>query len=560
MDLGLQRIVQVDDANVQELTFQHVWDISTILVESQWKELGVDFEGRPDTDWRATVENYWNSLSDDMRQDFGKLVLSTSGRLASSQQDADEKFQAALRKLFPGTELQSMSLTEWRSRSTILIEEAKTVNTLFLFDLHFDRETLQRGHGMQLLRESKDYEHVTLGILSHAPSVENEPQAWEEISAEAGVPKDRFVVLSKARMSTDDPALLLDGFRRTVLHQEIERLKNTCRQILDPSIEKATRDIGEINVYDFDQAIFRSSGIEGVWEGDTYFRLFNATVRRHAQKAMHSSTTLRDHITQIRQKFPASEIVDPSVVRRAWRLHRNEIYEDHQFVNQHCLPTSNGDIFRVSGHQGAKDREYVLVCQPCDLVVRPRGERVFDCGLTRMGFWLEVSALGGDSLKSTDFELPYYHEDARHSWRLRLGRIHYVWLAALDLCALNVDGNAQIVLDKDSEQPLLLPGWQARVKLIQKLFIKSLAALSKVELDAQVRKTLAVDLLPSPCQSVKVSVTYDETQGARTLTMGIQRVGRLAPEWAAAILGRVAAHMSRPAFEHDLARDKDTVV
>lgn len=558
-ELGLQRIVQVDDANVEKVDFNHVWESCSVLSEVQWQILGVALDGRPPEDWRGAVEGHWNSLDTAGQKSFAGGALAACGRLDAEKQDADTRFQAALRKVFPGTALRSMSLDEWRSNGAGLIDEAKTTPTLFLFDLHFERENARERQGVQLLKENKDHDHVVLGILSHDPSLEDEPAAWAAISEEAQVAPARFVVLSKKRMTTDDPSLLLDGFRRTVLVRVVEQVKQTCQAILDPSIQLAKKAINDINVYDFDQAIFRSSRIEGVWEGDTYFRLFNATVRRHAQKAMHGSAELRGQITQIRERFPIKEVVDPSVERGAWRLHRRELYEDPEFVNNHCLPISNGDVFGVAGQNGGKDRIMVLVGQPCDLVVRLKGKRVFDDELSRMGFWLEATALpAGEHTRPSEFELPYFQEGARVSWRLNLGRIHYVCLAALDLCALNVDGTAKLPLDKDVDQPLLLPGWRARVKLLQKAWKKPLAALPKVKLEEPARNALIAGLLPRPCYSVNVAVGLYGAETDRTLTLGIERVGRIAPELSAALLGRVAAHMSRPAFEHDLARERNS--
>ena len=78
---------------------------------------------------------------------------------------------------------------------------------------------------------------------------------------------------------------------------------------------------------------------------------------------------------------------------------------------------------------------------------------------------------------------------------------------------------------------------------------------SDVKLEEGVRRSLIEGLLPRPCQSLKVAGTVEGAEPDRILKLGIGRIGRIAPEWSAAILGRVAAHLSRPAFEHDLARE-----
>lgn len=584
-ELGLQRIVQVDDANVEEVDFNHVWENCSALSELQWQTLGVALEGRPPEDWRGAVEGHWNSLDAAGQKLFAGGALAACGRLDAEKQDADTRFQAALRKLFPGTALESMPLAAWRSKGAALIDEAKTTPTLFLFDLHFEREDAVERQGVQLLKDNKDHEHVILGILSHDPSLEDEPAAWAAISEEAQVAKARFVVLSKKRMTTDDPSLLLDGFRRTVLVKVVEQVKQTCQAILDPSIERAKKAINDINVYDFDQAIFRSSRIEGVWEGDTYFRLFNATVRQHAQKAMHGHGALRTHIAEIRRKFPHTEVIDSSVRRNAWTLRRAEIYEDPAFVNEHLLPVANGDIFQVRSKAHFKDDKddlFVLVVQPCDLAVRDDGLRGGESGEPKfadMAYLVQIPGpekpipghsdlanveaydklrkrlLRAEGRPSARFELPYFdlkNPDVRRY--LSVSSLHHVWLAALDLSALNASGEAVLPLDVAHTHELLLPGWTTRTTKMQKHF-RDLLALVPAGLEQAKERALIGALVPAACRSRTILTEVSGAEGARVVKYGIKRVGRLAPDQAAALLGRVAAHMSRPAFEHDLARE-----
>jgi hypothetical protein len=50
-------------------------------------------------------------------------------------------------------------------------------------------------------------------------------------------------------------------------------------------------------------------------------------------------------------------------------------------------------------------------------------------------------------------------------------------------------------------------------------------------------------------------VTVEGAAGDATLSFGIKRVGRLAPVLAEKLLRQVTAHLSRPALQHDLARE-----
>lgn len=558
-ELGIQRIIQVDDANIERFSFEHVWEACSAFTGEEWAQLGLQIVGMPDLAWRAAAKAHWDSLNNDDQKRFAERALAACGTFGPAMLDADTEFQRAFKALFPGAVLQCWTLAKWRDCRNAVVNEARGMTTLVLFDLNFEREHATPRYGVHLLGDVKDETHLFFGILSHAPSVDNEPTFWNDVSIEAEVPKERFLVLSKRRLGQNDASLLLDGFRRMMLVQHISHLKRTCREILEPSIAQAMTAIDEISVYDFDQAIFRSSNVEGVWEGDTYFRLFNATVQRYAQRGMHESEELREQIMQIRGKFTNGKPVDPSEARTAWKLRRRELYEDPSFVNKHYLPITNGDIFRVTRGTGEVARTMVLVGQPCDLAVRSKGKRKFDeSDFGRMAIWLEAEApQAGDNGKAYAFDLDYFQEDKGERSRVHVGHVHYVRLAALDLCALNNDGRASLPLDTTVNLPLLLPSWQKRVTLLQEVWKEPLSRLpNDMGLNENQRNALMTGLIPRPCQSVNVSVSLEGDADNRVLTLGIERVGRMASELSTALLGAVAAYMSRPASAHDLARVK----
>lgn len=65
--LGIQRIIQVDDANASAVTFEHLWDTCAALNEAQWLTLGIDFQGQDSLVWRDIVEATWNDLNETQR-------------------------------------------------------------------------------------------------------------------------------------------------------------------------------------------------------------------------------------------------------------------------------------------------------------------------------------------------------------------------------------------------------------------------------------------------------------------------------------------------------------
>jgi len=54
----------------------------------------------------------------------------------------------------------------------------------------------------------------------------------------------------------------------------------------------------------------------------------------------------------------------------AGRFQRLELYDDHEHLNNHYLQPSSGDIYQKT----TGDKRYILLAQPCDLMVRNEKE------------------------------------------------------------------------------------------------------------------------------------------------------------------------------------------
>jgi len=176
------------------------------------------------------------------------------------------------------------------------------------------------------------------------------------------------MLASKDRMN--DPAV---GFAMMI---KLALINPLCRQfrsqvtaVIKESIEKAIARVDEINVYELERMVFAASSTEGVWEPDTMFRLFGIYQRAEARILAKASNMLSQTADNIRA---VSGVTTDSAVDRpaSWKIRRLEMYEDTGYLNQHFLPTELGDVY-----EGKNGKKYILLSQPCDLMVRSNGCR-----------------------------------------------------------------------------------------------------------------------------------------------------------------------------------------
>ena len=133
--------------------------------------------------------------------------------------------------------------------------------------------------------------------------------------------------------------------------------------------------------------------------------------------------------------LPSWESPTPSAIQ----IHRLEWYETAEDVNGQLMPTDLGDIYQI---HDKRNKRFILVAQPCDLIVRSSGKRN---GYTDHGLLLEMIPSAGKKISpATAYSLEFYGDTS--DWHVNLRAAHYVDLNILDLCAINEDGSASVAL------------------------------------------------------------------------------------------------------------------
>ncbi len=490
----------------------------------------------------------------------GPLDPATTGHQQPSEQNRDAVVALGLRELLAdlsGFTFETLSLGQWNADCDQYLSNGDAAcNTIFLFDRDFGRENASSDEGLNLVKEAQLRGAKFCGLITHTVQVGEEYDAWDCLSRDHDLDRDRFLVISKQLLSADDGQTDYNSFLRMVrlvaLSGKCGDLKNAAWTVFAAAVEAAKRAMESFSVLAFDRIVLASSRREGVWEPDTLFRVFSVFMRREARRLMHEDET-EDLSSKVENARSVSEVPVELESERgseppcpeAIRVHRFELYESPELLNRHHLPIDLGDIF-----EDRRGRQYVLLSQPCDLMVRSNGKRGHDGKCRRHVVLAEIVRTAGKDRKAGQKEawekVDWYDEETGQPAFVNFAEAHDVRLAVLDLCALNTNGEASINVSGKVPSGLIAP-WQKHYRKIQELFRTATVKFSRLN-EMQVNDDIKKELLPTACLTANFGV---EVAGD-VVKYDIKRVGRLLQPRAGAILTRFAQHRSRAAFEHVL--------
>ena len=446
----------------------------------------------------------------------------------------------------------TLSLKDWRERSNELLTDEKAAATVLLFDRDFHREEEGAEHeGFNLIREVQVGNVGYCGLISHTIPLGSEYDAWKALSSEHHLDREKLVVIAKERLTGESPDYyqFFRTLRFVALNGRYATVKLAAWSIFQESIEEAKTDVEDLSVFDFDRIVFASSHREGVWELDTLFRVFGILMRRKAQKRLRQDNELISTVAEARRisTMPyelSVAIGEEEISGEALRIQRFESYESTEDLNRFHIPIEVGDIFRKI----STGRQYILLAQPCDLMVRPGGRRSYECskyGRTATLVELVVDP-DGEDIGDRWGELPFYCEETGGSAFANFAKVHQARIAVLDLCVFQADGIAKIDLMSPCPELLIEP-WKARYDRLEKLFAMALKQYETLESKGlkELLKSLA---LPRLSTTVEVRATVAEKE----VTYDLERVMRLRQPWSGALLTALAHYQARAAFEHPL--------
>ena len=559
--VGVSRVVIVDDeyaARVEELL-----GICSGLTAPDAVALphlqGVDFY-TPHELWVDEVREVWQTLDNTQRRgvlaearklDAASTGASADGESGNGQAVDDYKAASSLEEILNGLrglEFILLSLAEWKEQGTGLLEDVKAANTLLFFDRDFSREEAgAENEGFKQIRDVLSANVGYCGLISHTVPLGSEYEAWIRLSEEHDLIRDKFVVIAKERLKKEPPDYygFLGMLRLAALSGRYAHVKCKAWSIFENSLSEARKAMERLSVLDFDRMVFASSRKEGVWEPDTLFRVFGIMMRREAQLSLRGDGDIPDAVAAARSVSAAPQEIANALgadrdSNESLQMQRFEIYDPGEELNRFHAPIELGDIFWFESNK----RTYILLAQPCDLMVRKDGLRSYeDSRHGRMVALVEL-VFGRDEKRESWGELPFYEQETGNSAFANFARVHQVPLVVLDLCVVHGDGLATLDLSADCRELLIEP-WRIRHRKLCNFFGKALDRHGELTSADHDKETVSL-ALPGSSATLKLGAAVSE----RKLHYGIKRMLRLRQPWSGALLAEFAQYQARAAFEH----------
>ncbi|NVO18680.1 MAG: hypothetical protein HXX13_03220 [Bacteroidetes bacterium] len=491
-----------------------------------------------------------------------------------------------------GNRVKLMTPDEWVTAKYQPIKDLQEgKKALCLFDFEFQNgnrliEGRNGAHLAKMLIDIKEYSNrILCGIFSHKFTEEEEDEVRTKYSNDYNIEISKFYTLSKFRYAFDPQITgFAEGIKNLLLLPYVEQLKLESLNVVEDSNKKAGKRIIDLTPKTFNQIIQKSSFKEGVWEINTLFRLYEILSKEENFKIIADPAkrqSFNDAINKIREidktqtgynsKVPNKQLMD---------LRNSELYIPGEIINKLHLPLRNGDVFKI------KEKEYILLVQPCNLALRAQNE---DCGKRDyqydIGMLIPLKYINKDKLSITS-EVVKVAEASDQFYVAYFPGFQIISLNILDLSVFNTDGKASIDFNIPKfVSSVIHSPWLKRYEYIYKTLLnyeikilefktikesinksinqKKVALKTAIDGEkAMLKEEIKIlqDHLSNTEKNVveindlikfKINCAQIYNEKARILDMNIQRIKHYKSPYSDDLLQKLMLYMSRNAFEHD---------
>jgi hypothetical protein len=482
-----------------------------------------------------------------------------------SPEAADINIPQAVRDLAPADfPIEYLTPEQWVARREELLAACTAdARTLFLFDQEMEGDGAQGfSKGTQIIAELADHDRDAFGtrwfcgILSHTLDKGAEVSTWRKLANDEALSLDLFMPISKQNLRDGDA--FYGAVYRTVINIYTEKMKSIARKAFENALGDALVEFSNLDPIDFEHIIVNSSGDEGVSELETLLRLYSIVQRDRVKNEILQHESLSAFLSAARTVEKVADVkraLPEAASKRLARLRFGELYEAGDLINSFRDPLRNGDLFEIGNASSLK--LWVLIGQPCDLMVRRDGKRDYEDNF-KVAVLAPVKRgkLGEppDIKQGFGFTLERFDHGGQQSAFVSFKDATPVDLKVLDLAILRTDGKCEIDgLATEAIEGFASIAWDERAKRLKtsykKLANKIESARKKYGDDRA--KELAGYLLPpvAPAQGFRNFGGYDRG----TFSYKVKRTGRVREPFATSLLAAFSRYLSRDAHEHDFS-------
>jgi hypothetical protein len=441
----------------------------------------------------------------------------------------------------------------------------------YIIDLHDAYGAVGNKRGLDLLKvlhagKSK----ATALLLTHEATTTNEAERERELRELLGddvEPRESPVcVIAKERLEGDPiDTVVSEGLRvaikRAGLRRSVHEVLLRAKSEVTKAFEAAMASLLHVPPEQLDVYVVGRAYSEGVSELHVVERALTASMSESFRMLFATDADTLQSAQRLRalRDVPLSlQAAEPDKNLETFR--RKELWESNRLVNASFSPLACGDVFEFDPDEGVADqaRMFILLAQPCDVMIRPSGDRDTEAGiLVPLKLAQEANAGGDEKLKQPPLPFPL---DGKQ-WVCDFRRATSARLSILDLATLRADGKvkyeAETVLPSS-----VLPGQAKSGKQLLGRLAEAMkqrrtqrANVNKATFDVRCQLTLSA---AGPFKDIAnatyvpaAAATDDKPVQAERFTWKIRRAGRVRMPYAASLLSNYLAVQGREAFDLD---------
>ncbi len=544
--LNIKKIVVVDDQLEKPLDAALVTRIVSQIPEAA--EAAAEYF--PDIDLNADNQNMFDQISAILGTlESDQLSLLRSSLTPFDDEASDVEVAKAVREMAPKNfPVLFLTPAEWvKKRESLLAEATVAARTLFFFDQNISEDGAHGfTKGTEIIAALAGEDASAFGtrwfcgLLTHTFDKGAEVSAWRRLSEEEELSLELFMPISKKNLGDSDA--FYGAVYRTLINIYTEKMKSVGESAFQKALGDALTEFKNLDPIDFEHMIVNSSGVEGVSEFETLLRLYSIVQKDRVKKELLGGERLGQFLDAaqiVKGVADVARALPEASSTRLAQLRFGELYETGDLVNTFRDPLRNGDFFEIGAPRSLK--LWVLIAQPCDLMVRLDGKRSRE-----ENFKVAVLApiktgdpgLPPEIKHGLTFSLDHFDHKGTQRAIVSFADATPVNLNVLDLAVLRDDGRCEFSPTAAIEGRFPSVAWDARAKRLQENY-KGFAKKNEV---------------PSVCPAAAFQKRgkYENSK----FSYQVRRCGRVRDPLANSLLAAFSRYLSREAYDHDFSNDK----
>lgn len=486
------------------------------------------------SDYDVFFSEAWQASTPAERRLTQDAAVKKAPEMASAEIDV-------MRALFADVQWLAISPASWSEDPSVCLGEAGPGKSLVFFDRNLGNEGGPDGGAALLGEYLRSNESAAAVLLTSTIDAEHELEIPEDVTKAAGLSASEILIASKEHLTRDRSMEFVDFVRMSLTLESLQTIRGRVKDALELAHAEAIEKLVELHPRLIEDIVIRASRREGIWEVDTYLRIFEIFQRRalHEAATVQRDPKLMQAIADARRSAAIVHMDHDPSKQVVTELMAAENFASGELVNKAGLPLENGDLFEIDG------KLFVLAVQACDLMFRDAGggsrKQMVVARLLSLRW-----AVDGNPLQR-GMELPpglalvmnssREKDEPDGAYVVDFALTRHLSLEVLDLCSFDPEGRAR--LDSRATEPpipALVPGQHAR---FQSLFGK-VAKSSRSKIRAPRSGRIYIDTQGD------IPLKPRWSANNRVLRFDVRRIARLDTLHSAELLGTFAYDASRP--------------